>query len=242
VIPYLRLIVCLEAILASGAAAQPPAGLIERIAENERENEAARLHYTYRQSVVVDEIEPRGGRFREVHEIIFSPSGERTERAAGRGHNDLKRLTLTPEDFDDIRNIQPIMLTPEMLPRYRVRFKGEETVDGLDCWVFEMSPRQVFDGFRMFDGMIWVVKSEAMVIRIHGQAVPSVRVSGNENLFPRFTTIRAKIDGKHWFPVLTHADDLLPFSSGALRMRLEIRYADYRRFGAESTIRFEPEP
>lgn len=233
---------CLTVILASGAAAGPPEGLINQVAENERENEAARLHYMYRQSVVVNEIEPRGGRLRETREVIFSPAGERIERTIGRPFNGLKRLILTPEDFADIRNIQPIMLTPEMLPRYRVRFKGEETVDGVDCWVFEMSPRQVFDGFRMFDGMIWVVKSEAMVIRIHGQAVPPVRTSKQENLFPRFTTIRAKIDGKHWFPVLTHADDILPFKTGALRMGLEIRYLDYKRFGVESTIRFEPEP
>lgn len=33
----------------------------------------------------------------------------------------------------------------------------------------------------------------------------------------------------------------LPFRTGALRMRLEIHYADYKRFGAESTIKFEPE-
>jgi hypothetical protein len=214
---------------------------MERVAENERENEAARLHYTYRQSVVIDEVEPRGGRFRESREVVFMASGERVENPVGRGHNDLKRLVLTPEDFEDIRNIQPIMLTPEMLPRYRVRFKGEETIDGLDCWVVELSPRQVFAGFRMFDGMVWVEKSSLMAVRIHGQAVPPVRTSGSENLFPRFTTVRARIDGKHWFPVLTHADDILPFRSGALRMRLEIRYADYKRFGAESTIRFEPE-
>lgn len=232
---------CLTAILASGAAAEPPAGYIQRVAENERENEAARWHYMYRQSVIVDEIEPRGGRFRETREVIFSPSGERTERLAGKPFSGLKRLILTPEDFDDIRNIQPIMLTPEMLPRYRVRFKGVEIVDGVDCWVFEMSPKQVFAGFRMFDGMIWVEKSAAMVIRIHGQAVPSVRTSQHENLFPRFTTVRAKVDGRHWFPVLTHADDVLPFANGALRIRLDIRYADYKRFGAESTIRFEPD-
>lgn len=240
-IPYLRLIVCLEVILASGLAADPPPDLVQRVAENEAASEAARLHYAYRQSVVIDEVEPRGGRFREAREIIFSPSGERTGKVTGRPFNDLKRLILTPEDFEDIRNIQPIMLTPEMAPRYRVRFRGEETVDGVDCWVLEMTPRQVFAGFRMFEGTVWVEKQELMVVRIHGQAVPPVRTSKSENLFPRFTTIRAKIDGKHWFPVLTHADDVLPFRTGALRMRLEIRYADYKRFSSESTIKFEPE-
>lgn len=233
---------CLQVIVAFALAVEPPADLAKRVAENERENEAARLNYAYRQSVVIDEAEPRGGRFREVREVIFSPAGERTEKVVGRQFNDLKRLLLTPEDFEDIRNIQPLMLTPEMLPRYQVRFRGEETVDGVDCWVLEMTPRQVFAGFRMFDGMVWVGKIDLMVVRINGQAVPPVRTSRSENLFPRFTTVRAKVDGKHWFPVLTHADDVLPFKSGALRMRLEIRYTDYKRFSAESTIRFEPLP
>lgn len=239
-IPYLRLIVCLTAILASGRAEEPPADLVKRVAENERENEAARLNYIYRQTVVVEEVEPRGGRFRETREVIFSPVGERTESAAAKPFNSLKRLILTPEDFEDIRHIQPLMLTPEMLPRYRVRFRGEESVDGVECWALEITPRQVFAGFRMFEGMAWVDKRDLMVVRIHGQAVPPVRTSKSENLFPRFTTIRRKVDGRHWFPELTYADDVLGFRTGALRMRLEIRYADYRRFGAESKITFDP--
>ena len=44
-----------------------------------------------------------------------------------------------------------------------------------------------------------------------------------ENLFPRFTTIRKPIDGKHWFPTLTYADDTLEFRSGPLRERLTHR-------------------
>lgn len=213
---------------------------MKRVAENERENEAARLNYMYRQTVVVEEVEPRGGRFRETREVIFSPAGERIERATAKPFNSLKRLILTPEDSEDIRHIQPLMLTPEMLPRYRVRFRGEENVDGVDCWAVEITPRQVFAGFRMFEGMAWVDKRDLMVVRIHGQAVPPVRTSKSENLFPRFTTIRRKVDGRHWFPELTYADDVLPFRTGALRMRLEIRYADYRRFGAESKITFDP--
>ena len=37
----------------------------------------------------------------------------------------------------------------------------------------------------------------------------------------------------------THADDILPFRTGPLRMRMTIRYSDYQRFTAESSIIFE---
>jgi hypothetical protein len=33
---------------------------------------------------------------------------------------------------------------------------------------------------------------------------------------------------------------VLPFRSGPQRIRLRIGYGDYRRFGAESRVRFEP--
>ena len=51
--------------------------------------------------------------------------------------------------------------------------------------------------------------------------------------------MRAKVDGKFWFPVRTFGDDVLPFKGGAIRERLEILYENYKRFGAESTVKFE---
>ena len=43
----------------------------------------------------------------------------------------------------------------------------------------------------------------------------------------------------HRFPVNTYADDTLPFSTGLLRVRLTIRYTQYKRFGADSVIKFD---
>ena len=47
------------------------------------------------------------------------------------------------------------------------------------------------------------------------------------------------MDGKFRFPIQTYADDVLPFRNGPQRIRLTIRYADYKRFGAESTIKYQ---
>jgi hypothetical protein len=72
---------------------------------------------------------------------------------------------------------------------------------------------------------------------MEGQAVPQILTTKTENLFPRFTTIRKPVDGKHWFPAYTYADDTLPFRSGPQRIRLRIAYSNYRRFGAESIFK-----
>jgi hypothetical protein len=227
-------------LLVSPLAGEPPADLARRVAAREAENEKARSNYAYRQTVEIQEMQPRGGKYREVREVIFSPSGERTERAVGKPQEGLQRLKLTPEDFEDIRNIQPVLLTTETLARYEVKFRGDEIVDGADCWVLEVRPRQIFQGQRYFEGTLWALKSTSDVVRLNGQAVPPIYSKGSENLFPRFTTLRTLIDGKFWFPARTWADDTLPFRSGPLRIRFDIRYEQYQRFGAESTITFEP--
>src|SRR5947209_2775136 len=54
----------------------PPPDLMKRVAARETENEAARNEYMYRQTVVVSDFV---GQFREVREVIFSPTGVRTE-------------------------------------------------------------------------------------------------------------------------------------------------------------------
>ena len=80
---------------------------------------------------------------------------------------------------------------------------------------------------RFFDGMVWVDKKEYNIVRMEGRAVPEIRSTKSENLFPRFTTIRKPIDGKHWFPIYTYADDVLQFRSGPQRERLRIAYSNY---------------
>jgi len=224
--------------------AQPPADLAKRVAARESENEAARQQYTYRQTVVVEELDPRGvrtGDYREVRDIVFSPEGQRFEQFLVRPANFLKRLILTEEDFRDIREVQPFLFTPEQLWIYETRFRGEETIDGVDCYLLQVRPRQILGGQRLFDGMFWVSKQDCSIVRSEGKAVPEIRRRRSENLFPRFTTIRRPVDGRYWFPAYTHADDRLAFSTGEQRIRMTIRYENYQRFSAESSVTFSGE-
>jgi len=196
----------------------------------------------YRQTLLVEEIPGAaklGGRHREEREVIFTPAGERSEQVVGRPLSTLKQLILTKEDFDDIRNIQPLLLTPDRLRFYEIRFRGDEVMDQRDCWVLDVRPRQILQGQRLFEGLVWVDKGEFAITRMEGKAVPPIYTKDTENLFPRFVTIRKPVDGKHWFPIETFADDILPFRNGPLRIRMRIQYTDYKRFGAESRIVFE---
>jgi hypothetical protein len=235
-------------ILASGlafsglaAADDPPPNLTRLIAARETETAEAQSNYTYRQTVALDEMSPKGlaeGTYRDVRDIIFSPAHERSEQMVGKPFLTLTHLKMTDEDFRDIREVQPFLLTKDQAFLYETQFRGEENMDGVDCFVLQIRPRQILDGQRLFDGMLWVSKKDYSVIRSEGQAVPEIRRLKTENLFPHFTTLRQKVEGDFWFPVMTYADDTLYFRGGAQRIRLTIRYTEYHRFGSDSKITY----
>jgi hypothetical protein len=217
-----------------------PPNLAKLVAAREAKAAAERDHYTYRQTFTLEEVPERRttpGVYREVRDVIFSPEGEKTLRLVGSITNSLQRLRLTEEDFRDIYEVQSLLFVPDLLFLYETASKGEENMDGIDCWILKVRPRQVFSGQRLFEGLLWVDKRDYSIIRSEGRPVPQLRskIAAKENLFPAFTTLREKI-GEHWFPVSTHADDTLDFSTGPIRIKMTIRYRDYKRFGAESKV------
>ena len=223
-------------------AADPPKDLARLVAHRESETQAERNRFTYRQTVRVEELTERGtrnGEYRETRDIIFSPVKEREDVIITAPRSTLKNLILTEEDFADIRNIQPFVLVEDLFPIYETKFKGEQPIEGEDCWVLQVKPRQILQGQRLFDGLLWVRKQDYSVVQSEGQAVPQIRTTKSENLFPRFTTIRRKF-GEFWFPIQTVADDTLFFRGGPQRIKLSVRYENYRKYGSDTNVIFGP--
>jgi len=229
------------AAIVAAAGPEPPKDLARLVAHRESETQAERNQFTYRQTVRVEELSERGslnGEYRETRDVIFSPVKEREDVVVAAPRSTLKNLVLTEEDFADIRNIQPFVLVEDLFPVYETKFKGDQSMDGEDCWVLQVRPRPILQGQRLFDGLIWVRKEDYSVVRSEGQAVPQIRTMKSENLFPRFTTIRRKM-GNFWFPTQTYADDTLFFRGGPQRIKLSVKYESYKRFGTESTVTFK---
>ena len=235
----------LPAFTVAVAAAQtaPPKDLLKRVAEQGSLFEKEREHYTYRQTFHFFEMDRRGGTagdYFEVRDVLFSPEAERTEEFVKGPVDRLSRIRMTEEDFRDIRDMQPFVLTEDTLWLYSTKYQGEEMVNARPCFVYRIQPRQLLDGQRMLDGQVWVDQESLQVVQSAGQPVPQLYRTEDSNLFARFMTIYEPIDGKYWFPVKTVADDTLPFNSGAIRVRYEIDFQNYKRFSADSTITFEP--
>jgi len=225
--------------------------IITKFAAKEAAFSRARDHYTYRQTVRVQELDDDGavrGKFEMVSDIIFTPSGKRIERVVHAPVSTLKRIMLTPEDEQDLRSVQPFVLTTADIPKYKITSLGPQKVDELDAFVFAVKPKTMEPGQRYFEGQIWVDQEDLQIVKSYGKAV-GVRKKGFDNQFPRFETYRDQIDGKFWFPVLTRADDVLHFEHGDQRVRMSVKYENYKQFRSLADIQYgevvedkKPEP
>jgi hypothetical protein len=220
--------------------ALPTDEIVRRFSEKEKQFRIARGNYTYHQTVRVQTLNGSDrvtGEYYVESDITFDSSGKRTERITKAPPNTLRDVSLTPEDLQDIREIQPFVLTVEDIAKYNLKYLGKEMVDEIDCFVFDVAPKTIEKNQRYFQGQIWVDDKDLQIVKTYGKAVPDIR-KGQENLFPRFETYREQVDGLYWFPTYTRAVDTLQFSTGAQRIRQIIKYENYKKFQADVKLTF----
>jgi len=234
-------ICCLAVSFAFGADLSPQE-VIQKFAAKEAEFRKARESYTYRQSVKMEELDGSGnvtGKWEEVDDIIFGPNKTREEKVVYAPMNTLK-LTITPQDLQDLRSVQPFVLTTDDIGKYDINYIGKEKLDEIDCYKFSVKPKTLVKGERYFQGDIWVDDRDLQIVKTYGKGVGLLK-KNEDNQFPNFETYREQIDGKYWFPTYTRANDTLHFKDMNQRIRMIVKYENYKRFGAETSITFGDE-
>ena len=214
-----------------------PAEIIRKFAAKELEFQQARNNYTYRQSVKLEEVNG-GGKWEEVDDIFFTSEGKRSEKVVYAPVISLQHISLSPEDVQDLRNVQPFVLTTPEIPDYDIQYLGKEKIDDIGCYTFSVKPKKMLTGKRYFEGQIWVDDQDLQIVKTVGKAVGLLKRSSDQ-AFPKFETYREQIDKKYWFPTYTRANDTLHFKSGEnVPIRMTVRYQDYKKYEGRSTIKF----
>ena len=195
----------------------PAEQIIKEFSAKETEFQDALDHYTFRRTARVDEIgddDKVSGEWYEVDDVIFDPTGRRTERVDFAPPNTLKQIMLSPSDLQDLQHGYPFVLTTADVPAYDVKYVGRQKVDEVDCYVFDVSPKTIAKGKRYLDGRIWVDATDLQIVVTNGRMVPDDTRKNSEDLHAPFMTWRQQIDGNYWFPVYTKGEGILHFSGG----------------------------
>jgi hypothetical protein len=140
------------------------------------------------------------------------------------------------------------ILTTSDLPNYDTLYVGQQHVDEIDTYVFDIAPKKIEKGQRYFQGRIWVESHDLQIVKSCGKTVPDTfatkkKKNAQENLSPKFVSYREQIDGQYWFPTYIKADDTLHFHNGAgdVHMREIIKLTNYKRFGSKTRLIFKGE-
>ncbi len=106
--------------------------IIQKFAAREAEFKEERDNFTYVQDFVIQTITDSGhvdGEYEMTSDITFTPDGKRYEQITYAPQPTLERIMLSQQDLDDLRNVQPFVLTTAELPKYDVTYVGREKVD-----------------------------------------------------------------------------------------------------------------
>ena len=108
------------------------------------------------------------------------------------------------------------------------------------CYVFAVKPKKLESGQRYFEGQVWVDDRDLQIVKSYGRGVGLLK-RGADNQYPKFETYREQIDGKYWFPTYTIANDTLQFQTGPQKIKMMVKYEDYKQFKSDINIKYGDE-
>jgi TonB family protein len=212
--------------------------IIARFTAKESEFRRALNSYAFKRDALVQEIGMGGqvtGEYHRVSDFTFDDQGNRFEKI-----NFFPMASLygmNQEDLEDLGGVNAFALEAGKLSQYAFKYIGKERIDELDLYVFDVAPKIIPDAKkikdRFFIGRVWVDDHDLQIVKSKGKGIPET----GDNKFPIVETYREQIDGKYWFPTYAYADDDLIFDNGtSRRLRLQIKYTDYKVGRGKVTI------
>jgi hypothetical protein len=211
--------------------------IVRAFTAKETEFRRALANYAFKRDAVVQTIGMGGGISGEYHRVSqfsLDDRGELYEKITFFPQPTLTEISFTQEDLEDLGGVQPFALEASKLNQYDFSYVGKERIDEIDTYVFDVAPKVLPKRVseRFFKGRVWVDDRDLQIVKVRGKGVPE-----GDQRFPTFETYREQIDGRYWFPTYTYADDQLVFENGqVVRLRMLVRYTDFKRFGSEVKI------
>src|SRR5437660_11204232 len=212
--------------------------IIRKFAAKETQFRQALNSYAFKRDALVQGIGMGGqvvGVYHRVSDFTFDDKGNRFEKI---NFFPMPSFTsVTQEDLEDLGGVNPFALEAARINQYNFKYIGKERIDELDLYVFDVAPKITPDAKntkeRFFIGRIWVDDRDLQIVKSKGKAIPETK----NNKFPIVETYREQIDGKYWFPTYAYADDDLIFENGSdLRIRMQVKYTDFKVGRGKVTI------
>lgn len=206
--------------------------IIKAFSAKESEFFEALKRYSFHREVTIQSLGFGGqisGEYRLDSNLTILANGSRQEKILFAPISTLTDFTIGREDIEDLNGVNQFALEPSKINQYAFTFLGKEKIDELDLYVFDVAPKVMPNPKkskeRFFQGRVWIDDKDLQIVKTQGKGVPEDKNSR----YPVVEIYREQIDGKYWFPTYSYANDDLIFDSApAARIKIKIKYSDYK--------------
>jgi hypothetical protein len=207
----------------------PEAEIIARFSTNEVVMKKQYDAYNFKQQIRVEEQSGRGGKFMVSGEVYTRPDGDRYLRITKEPESNLKATNFSLEDVKTIASLPLFFLTPDEIANYNFKYAGEDKLDQINTYVFQVSPKRLSRTRRLFEGAVWVEDHDLVIVKSFGKFVSEIAGNGTKLPFTMFETFRENFQDKYWLPTYTRSDDYIQNTDNSeLHLHLVIRNTEFK--------------
>lgn len=207
----------------------PQDEIIRRFTANE--DTAAKVYNTYNfdETIRLEEVGENGGKYTMKGEVYTRPDGGRYFRMTQQPQTSLHWVHYSPQDLETVISFPLFPLTSEEAANYNFKYAGDEKLDELHTYVFQVSPKTLSRKRKFFDGVIWIDDRDYAIVKSFGKFVSEIEGEGTKLPFTMFETYRENFQERYWLPTYVTSDDYLTNSEGdEQHIKLVIRDTNFQ--------------
>src|SRR5271155_185077 len=152
----------------------PEGEIIRRFSANEDIMKKQYDAYTFTETIRMEEMTDPGGKFIAKGDVSIKPDGQRLLRVTKPVESDLKVTNFSLEDVRTIASLPFFVLTAEEIGNYELKYAGQDKLDQLDTYVFQVKPKKLSRTHRQFEGVVWVDNQDFVIVKSYGKLVSEI--------------------------------------------------------------------
>ena len=185
----------------------PEQEIIRRFAANEDAMKKAFDDYTYMETIRFQEMTDPGGMVTVMGDTYLRPNGERYLRVLKEPAPTLKFTKFSAQDVAAMAAIPYFLLTSDEIQSYNFVYAGQQQLDQLNTYAFQVKPKLLSRSKRLFEGVVWVDDHDFAIVKSFGKFELANEPEDNRLPFTMFETYRENFQEKYWLPTYTESDD-----------------------------------
>ncbi len=207
----------------------PQEQIIQRFAANEDLMKKVYDTYDFTETIRIDELEDSGGKLTAAGQVYTRPDGKRVWHVDAPLASTLKSAIYSLEEVRTMVTLPLFVLTTDEIANYNFLYAGQDKLDELNTYVFQVKPRQLSRTRRFFEGVIWVDDRDFTIVKSYGKFVGESYSERDALPFKMFEVYRENFQEKYWLPTYTTSDDYVAQPpADELHLKLVIRDTDFK--------------